>query len=148
MHLTNLTSSTPTLSTHPFTLLDFARIPNFSKNTRLLYKVYKEFDLLKLFVIVITLLFFQMWLNVTFYTWMLFKKLIFPIFYFVIWFFINQIDMERYYNNMFQQSAASRRKSTAIERLTDPETVTNYLCGYSLRICTLYLLWIHLVSIL
>ncbi|XP_065219951.1 uncharacterized protein LOC135845374 [Planococcus citri] len=55
------------------------------------------------------------------------------------------INMEGYYNNMFQQTSAGRRGSSTIDRITDPETVTSYLCGYSLRVCTLYLLWIHLV---
>lgn len=37
-------------------------------------------------------------------------------------------------------------KQSAIDRITDPENLTNYLCGYSIRICTLYILWIHVVS--
>lgn len=47
---------------------------------------------------------------------------------------------------MSKPESPPRRKSSTLERVTEPNVLVTYLCGYSLRTCASFLLWIDVVS--
>lgn len=47
---------------------------------------------------------------------------------------------------MRRPTSPPRRRSSSLERVAEPNVLVTYLCGYSLRTCTSFILWIEVVS--